>query len=150
MESYISCGSEENVTIKDRYGYPVIVTRAKVSWDPCGYNITIPELPFEKPIETTEITSVTIIGNSSNSISYLKTYTRAKVTKGPDGYTVEILPAPKFTIGDLFVISSGKLGKVISAPDYINGKYTYEIQWTDGKKNKCQPEDSMIKLEESF
>lgn len=102
---------------------------------------------FEEPAE---ITSVTIIGNSSNSIGYLKVYTRAKVTKGSSGYTIEILPPPKFTIGDLFVISSGKLGKVIGIPEYVNGKYTYEIQWTDGRNNKCQPEDSMIKLEESF
>ena len=79
-----------------------------------------------------------------------KVYTRARVAKNTDGYTVEILPEPRFSIGETFVISSGKLGKVISNPEYINGKYTYEIQWTDGKKNKCQPEESMIKLEEAF
>lgn len=107
-------------------------------------------LPTEEPEELSEITSVAIMENSSDPIRISKVYTRAKVTKGPEGYTIEILPTPKFTIGDLFVISSGKLGKVIGVPEYTNGKYTYEIQWTDGKKNKCQLEDSMIKLEESF
>lgn len=110
----------------------------------------IVKLSIEDFNGSSEVTSVTIVEPTGNPMMMSKVYTKAKVTKNTDGYTVEILPTPKFTIGDLFVISSGKLGKVISAPDYINGKYTYEIQWTDGKKNKCQPEDSMIKLEESF
>lgn len=91
-----------------------------------------------------EITQVTIKGDSGT------TSMRAKVTKCDDGYTIEKLAEPKFTVGEQFVTASGKLGKIISDPEFINGKYTYDIKWATGAKNNNQPEDSMIKIEEAF
>lgn len=108
--------------------------------------VKIVTVPKEEPEETL----VTFVAHGPLSHPAFTSTKKCKVTKHTNGYTVEILPEPKFSIGDLFVISSGKLGKVISNPEYVNSKYTYEIQWTDGKKNKCQSEDSMIKLEEAF
>ena len=108
--------------------------------------VKIVTVPKEEPEETL----VTFAAPGQLSHHTFTSTKKCKVTKHTNGYTVEIIPEPKFSIGETFIISSGKLGKVIDSPEYTNGKYTYEIQWTDGKKNKCQPEDSMIKLEEAF
>ena len=84
-----------------------------------------------------EFTQVTIKDNSGI------TTVRAKVTKGNDGYTIEKLAEPKFTVGEQFVTASGKLGKVAK----VNPEGNYCVQWFNGKYCSAQPEDTMRKIE---
>ena len=70
-----------------------------------------------------EITQVTIKDDSGT------TTVRAKVIKGDDGYTIEKLAEPKFTVGEQFVTASGKLGKVTK----VNPDGSYGVQWFNGK-----------------
>ena len=83
-----------------------------------------------------EITQVTIKDNSGT------TTVRAKVTKCDDGYTIEKLAEPKFTVGEQFVTASGKLGKVTK----VNPEGNYCVQWFSGKYCSAQPEDTMCKI----
>ena len=83
-----------------------------------------------------EITRVTIRDNSGT------TTVRAKVTKGTDGYTIEKLADPRFTVGEQFVTASGKLGKVTK----VNPEGNYCVQWFNGKYCSGQPEDTMCKI----
>ena len=83
-----------------------------------------------------EITQVTIKDDSG------VTTVRAKVTKGNDGYTIEKLAEPKFTVGEQFVTASGKLGKVTK----VNPEGNYCVQWFNGKYCSAQPEDTMCKI----
>ena len=83
-----------------------------------------------------EITQVTIKDDSGT------TTVRAKVTKGDDGYTIEKLEEPKFTVGEQFVTASGKLGKVAK----VNPEGNYGVQWFNGKYCSAQPEDTMRKI----
>ena len=83
-----------------------------------------------------EITQVTIKDDSG------VTTVRAKVTKGNDGYTIEKLAEPKFTVGEQFVTASGKLGKVTK----VNPEGGYCVQWFSGKYCSAQPEDTMRKI----
>ena len=83
-----------------------------------------------------EFTQVTIKDNSGT------TTVRAKVTKGNDGYTIEKLAEPKFTVGEQFVTASGKLGKVAK----VNPEGNYCVQWFNGKYCSAQPEDTMCKI----
>lgn len=83
-----------------------------------------------------EITQVTIKDNSGT------TTVRAKVTKCDDGYTIEKLAEPKFTVGEQFVTASGKLGKVAK----VNPEGNYCVQWFNGKYCSAQPEDTMRKI----
>lgn len=83
-----------------------------------------------------EITQVTIKDNSGT------TTVRAKVIKSDDGYTIEKLAEPKFTVGEQFVTASGKLGKVTE----VNPEGNYCVQWIDGKYCSAQPEDTMCKI----
>ena len=83
-----------------------------------------------------EITQVTIKDDSGT------TTVRAKVTKGNDGYTIEKLAEPKFTVGEQFVTASGKLGKVAK----VNPEGNYCVQWFNGKYCSAQPEDTMRKI----
>ena len=83
-----------------------------------------------------EITQVTIKDDSGT------TTVRAKVTKDPNGYTIEKLAEPKFTVGEQFVTASGKLGKVTK----VNPEGNYCVQWIDGRYCSGQPEDTMRKI----
>jgi hypothetical protein len=83
-----------------------------------------------------EITQVTIKDNSGT------TTVRAKVIKSDDGYTIEKLAEPKFTVGEQFVTASGKLGKVAK----VNPEGNYCVQWFNGKYCSAQPEDTMRKI----
>ena len=83
-----------------------------------------------------EITQVTIKDDSGT------TTVRAKVTKGPNGYTIEKFGEPKFTVGEQFVTASGKLGKVTK----VNPEGNYCVQWFNGKYCSAQPEDTMRKI----
>ena len=83
-----------------------------------------------------EITQVTIKDNSGT------TTVRAKVTKGPNGYTIEKFGEPKFTEGEQFVTASGKLGKVTK----VNPEGNYCVQWFNGEYCSAQPEDTMRKI----
>lgn len=94
-------------------------------------------LPLEiSPQDFPEITQVTIKDDSGT------TTVRAKVTKGNDGYTIEKLAEPKFTMGEQFVTASGKLGKVTK----VNPEGNYCVQWFNGKHCSAQPEDTMRKI----
>ena len=88
------------------------------------------------PQDFPEITQVTIKGDSGT------TTIRAKVTKSNDGYTIEKLAEPKFTVGEQFVTASGKLGKVTK----VNPEGNYCVQWFSGKYCSAQPEDTMRKI----
>lgn len=99
--------------------------------------------------KSAEITSVTVIENHISPMRISKVYTRAIVTKGKDGYTIELLLSPKFNVGETFVTTTGKLGKVISTT-YENGKYTYEVKWVTGSTCSNCAEESMVKTEEEF
>ena len=88
------------------------------------------------PQDFYEITQVTIKDSSGT------TTVRAKVIKGIDGYTIEKLAEPKFTVGEQFVTASGKLGKVTE----VNPEGNYCVQWFNGKYCSAQPEDTMCKI----
>jgi hypothetical protein len=88
------------------------------------------------PQDFPEITQVTIKDNSGT------TTVRAKVIKSDDGYTIEKLAEPKFTVGEQFVTASGKLGKVTK----VNPEGNYCVQWFTGKYCSAQPEDTMRKI----
>ena len=90
----------------------------------------------EEPQDFPEITQVTIKDDSGT------TTVRARVTKSNDGYTIEKLAEPKFTVGEQFVTASGKLGKVTE----VNPEGNYCVQWIDGKYCSGQPEDTMRKI----
>lgn len=116
-----------------RWGtYKGIILRKEgmVYWDdPCDLlEITPQDFP--------EITQVTIKDDSG------ATTVRAKVTKSDDGYTIEKLAEPKFTVGEQFVTASGKLGKVTK----VNPEGNYCVQWFNGKYCSAQPEDTMRKI----
>lgn len=97
--------------------------------DPCDIlEITPQDFP--------EITQVTIKDDSGT------TTVRARVTKGTDGYTIEKLAEPKFTVGEQFATSTGKLGKVTK----VNPEGNYCVQWFNGKYCSAQPEDTMRKI----
>ena len=83
-----------------------------------------------------EITQVTIKDSSGT------TTVRAKVTKGPNGYTIEKFGESKFTEGEQFATSSGKLGIVTK----VNPEGNYCVQWFNGKYCSAQPEDTMRKI----
>ena len=83
-----------------------------------------------------EITQVTIKDDSGT------TTVRAKVTKDPNGYTIEKLTEPKFTVGEQFVTVLGKLGKVTK----VNPEGNYCVQWVNGKYCSVQPENTMRKI----
>ena len=108
--------------------------------------VTLAMSDFKK---SAEITSVTVIENHSSPMKISKVYTRAIVTKGKDGYTIELLLSPKFNVSETFVTTTGKLGKVISTT-YENGKYTYEVKWVTGATCSNCAEESMVKIEEEF
>ena len=101
-----------------------------------GHWIREYEMELASEQEEPEITQVTIKDDSGT------TTVRAKVTKGDDGYTIEKLAEPKFTVGEQFVTASGKLGKVTK----INPEGNYCVQWIDGKYCSAQPEDTMRKI----
>ena len=63
-------------------------------------------------------------------------------SKSNDGYTIEKLAEPKFTVGEQFVTASGKLGKVAK----VNPGGNYCVQWIDGRYCLGQPEDTMCKI----
>ena len=88
------------------------------------------------PRDFPEFTQVTIKDNFGT------TTVRAKVTKSNDGYTIEKLAEPKFTVGEQFATASGKLGKVTK----VNPEGNYCVQWFNGKYCSAQPEDTMHKI----
>ena len=91
------------------------------------------------PQDFPEITQVTVIGEpKSNCVIEM----RAKVTKNENGYTIEKLAEPKFTVGEQFATASGKLGKVTK----VNPEGNYCVQWFNGKYCSAQPEDTMHKI----
>ena len=101
-----------------------------VYWDgPCD---TLKLTPQDFP----EFTQVTIKDDSGT------TTVRARVTKNTNGYTIEKLAEPKFTVGEQFVTASGKLGKVTK----VNPEGNYCVQWFSGKYCSAQPEDTMRKI----
>ena len=104
---------------------------------PSGNGHWIDEDQMELAQDFPEITQVTIKDDSGT------TTVRAKVTKGNDGYTIEKLAEPKFTVGEQFVTASGKLGKVTE----VNPEGNYCVQWIDGRYCSGQPEDTMRKIE---
>ena len=83
-----------------------------------------------------EITQVTIKDDSGT------TTVRARVTKYDNGYTIEKLAEPKFTVGEQFVTALGKLGRVTK----VNPEGNYCVQWFNGKYCSGQPEDTMCKI----
>lgn len=89
--------------------------------------------------DSSEIIQVTIIGESNNPCVIKM---RAKVTKNENGYTIEKLAEPKFTVGEQFATASGKLGKVTK----VNPEGNYCVQWFTGKSCSAQPEDTMHKI----
>lgn len=103
---------------------------------PSGNGHWIREDEMELAQDFPEITQVTIKDNSGT------TTVRAKVTKCDDGYTIEKLAEPKFTVGEQFVTASGKLGKV----DKVNPEGNYCVQWFNGKYCSAQPENTMRKI----
>ena len=103
---------------------------------PSGNGHWIEEGEMELAQDLPEITQVTIKDDSGT------TTVRAKVTKGNDGYTIEKLAEPKFTVGEQFVTVSGKLGKVTK----VNPEGNYCVQWFNGKYCSAQPEDTMRKI----
>ena len=105
---------------------------------PSGNGHWIEEVEMELASEQDfpEITQVTIKDDSGT------TTVRAKVIKGDDGYTIEKLAEPKFSVGEQFVTASGKLGKVTK----VNPEGNYCVQWFNGKYCSAQPEDTMCKI----
>ena len=89
-----------------------------------------------EPQDFPEITQVTIKDDSGT------TTVRAKVTKDPNGYTIEKFGEFKFTVGEQYVTASGKLGKVTK----VNPEGNYCVQWFNGKYCSAQPEDTMRKI----
>ena len=108
--------------------------------------VTLTTADFNK---SAEITSVTVIENHISPMRISKVYTRAIVTKGKDGYTIELLPSPKFNLGETFVTTAGKLGKVMSTT-YRDGKYTYDVRWVTRETCSNCAEESMVKIGEEF
>ena len=104
------------------------------SWN--GHWIDDDQMELASEQDFPEITQVTIKDDSGT------TTVRAKVTKGNDGYTIEKLAEPKFTVGEQFVSASGKLGKVAK----VNPEGNYCVQWFNGKYCSAQPEDTMCKI----
>ena len=102
-----------------------------------GHWIEEDEMELASEQEEPEITQVTIKDSSGT------TTVRAKVIKGIDGYTIEKLAEPKFTVGEQFVTASGKLGKVTK----VNPEGNYCVQWFNGKYCSVQPENTMCKIE---
>lgn len=107
-----------------------LVDGAIVSWSDLASSLEI------TPQDFSEITQVTIKDDSGT------TTVRARVTKSDDGYTIEKLAEPKFTVGEQFVTASGKLGKVTE----VNPEGNYCVQWFNGKYCSAQPEDTMRKI----
>ncbi len=103
---------------------------------PSGNGHWIEEDQMDLVQEEPEITQVTIKDDSGI------TTVRARVTKCDDGYTIEKLAEPKFTVGEQFVTVSGKLGKVTK----VNPEGNYCVQWVDGKYCSVQPENTMRKI----
>ena len=103
---------------------------------PSGNGHWIDESEMELAQDFPEITQVTIKDSSGT------TTVRAKVTKCDDGYTIEKLAEPKFTVGEQFVTASGKLGIVTK----VNPSGNYCVQWFNGKYCSAQPEDTMRKI----
>ena len=103
---------------------------------PSGNGHWIHEYQMELAQDFPEITQVTIKDDSGT------TTVRARVTKYDNGYTIEKLAEPKFTVGEQFVTASGKLGKVTK----VNPEGNYCVQWFNGKYCSAQPEDTMCKI----
>ncbi len=103
---------------------------------PSGNGHWVDEYQMELAQDFPEITQVTIKDDSGT------TTVRAKVTKDSNGYTIEKLAEPKFTVGERFVTASGKLGIVTK----VDPESNYCVQWIDGKYCSAQPEDTMCKI----
>lgn len=103
---------------------------------PSGNGHWILEDQMELASDFPEIAQVTIKDSSGT------TTVRAKVTKDPNGYTIEKLAEPKFTEGEQFVTASGKLGIVTK----VNPVGSYCVQWFNGKYCPAQPENTMRKI----
>ena len=103
---------------------------------PSGNGHWIDESEIELAQDFPEITQVTIKDSSGT------TTVRAKVTKDPNGYTIEEFGESKFSEGEQFVTASGKLGIVTK----VNPGGNYCVQWFNGKYCSAQPEDTMCKI----